>query len=79
MAEEQSATTELVSPPMLPTATAPISTDPNEESPVVQHQHQHQHHVRSPSEQPEENTRSQPRQFTARTVYHQRRADDDTL
>jgi len=74
MAEEQSEVRE-VSPPTLPETPRPIHTVPSEESPTVQHI------VNSPSEghRENENPKIQPRQFTARTVFHQRRGDDDTM
>ena len=72
MAEEHSDRRE-VPPPTLPEASQPITTAPKEDTPTVQH------NPKSPAEQLRETAKSQPRQSASRTVYHQRRGDDDTL
>ena len=72
MAEEQSEKSRATTP-TLPETPGPIVTVLDEEASAVEH------NIDSPSEKYKETPKSVPRHSTTRTVFHQRRGDDDTL
>lgn len=73
MAEEQSGSREEAAP-TLPVTPRPISPELDDGSGTANNQN-----VASPAKAGNEYPKPHPRQSTARTVFHQRRGDDDTL